>query len=87
MSCSETAAGPSKQWVRVLMLVNGVGVQGSEIEMEVGAAPVTGSKTRILKLKALDVVTFEIRSQGNPKPTVKIPIRRANCDVKMLRWW
>lgn len=79
----------SRQGAKIVLLVNGVPVDGSEIELPVVQTkhPFTGSKTRILKLRRGDRVTFQLRNNGVPRRSFKIPIRRATVSVQMLRWW
>lgn len=82
-------AGAGSQGCKIVMLINGEAVDGSEIELPVVRTqhPFTGTKSVIKKLKANDVVTFELRNNRIPRRSFKIPIRRALVSVQMLRWW
>lgn len=89
MTCNSSTVADGKRGAKILMLLNGAPVSGAEIEVPSGVSTHgrTVSKTRILKLKQGDRVTFELRISGQPRPKYLIPVKRANVDVQMLRWW
>jgi hypothetical protein len=89
MTCSTSTVEEGKRGAKILMLLNGQPVSGAEIEVPTGVSTHgrTVSKTRILKLRQGDRITFELRIAGQPRPKYIIPVKRANVDVQMLRWW
>ena len=89
MTCNSSTVADGKRGAKILMLLNGEPVSGAEIEVPSGISTHgrTVSKTRILKMKQGDRVTFELRISGQPRPKYLIPVKRANVDVQMLRWW